>query len=58
MMKTIRVYKIVHHWIDVELEDNQPEFDAFDLAMDQDECNWDSEIQDEGCLTLDGDEDE
>jgi hypothetical protein len=50
-MKTIRVYKVVRHWIDVEIEDNQPEFDAFDLAMDQDECNWDSEIVDEGLLT-------
>jgi len=57
-MKTIRVYKIVHHWIDVEIEDFLPDEHAMDLAMDQDECNWDSEIQDEGYLTMDGDEDE
>ena len=57
-MKTIRVYKIVHNWIDVEIEDFLPDEYAMDLAMDQDASNWDSEIQDEGYLTMDGDDDE
>lgn len=57
-MKTIRVYKIVHNWIDVEIEDFLPDEHAMDLAMDQDASNWDSEIQDEGYLTMDGDDDE
>ena len=47
-MKSYRVFKTVNYWIDVEVEDDQDSDQAADLAMDIDQCNWDSEIVDEG----------
>lgn len=46
-MKTVRVFRTVQYWIDIECEDHE---DAFELAMDTDQSWWDSEIIDEGEL--------
>jgi hypothetical protein len=57
-MKSYRVFKTVNYWVDVEVEDDQTEDQAMDAAMDIDQCNWDSEIVDEGFILLDGEEDD
>jgi hypothetical protein len=57
-MQTYRVFKTVNYWVDVEVEDDQTEDEAMDAAMDIDQCNWDSEIVDEGFILLDGEEDD
>jgi len=49
-MKEVRVFKTVQYWIDVEIEDDQDESAALDIAMDIDQCDWDSEIIDEGIV--------
>jgi hypothetical protein len=55
-MKSYRVFKTVTYWVDVEVEDDQDSDEAADLAMDIDQCDWDSEVIDEGAL-LNGEED-
>ena len=57
-MKSYRVFKTVNYWVDVEVEDDQDSDEAADLAMGIDQCNWGSEIVDEGYILLDGEEDE
>jgi len=57
-MKSYRVFKTMNYWVDVEVEDDQDSDEAADLAMDIDQCNWDSEIIDEGFILLDGEEDD
>jgi hypothetical protein len=49
-MKEVRVFKTIQYWVDVEIEDDQDETDAMDLAMDIDQSNWCSEVVDEGVL--------
>jgi len=39
-MQTYRVFKTVNYWVDVEVEDDQTEDEAMDVAMDIDQCNW------------------
>ena len=55
-MKSYRVFKTVNYWIDVEVEDDQTDIDAMDAAMEIDQCDWDSEVIDDGAV-LDGEED-
>jgi hypothetical protein len=48
-MKEIRVYKVMHYWIDVEVED---ENDAEEVAMEQDLCNWECEEVESGIVDM------
>lgn len=51
-MKTIRVYKTINYWTDVELEDGEDELEAMDLAMDKNFSDWDSEVVDENYFIM------
>jgi len=49
-MKTIRVFKTINYWVDVEIEDNEDPSEAMDIAANLNEDDWDSEVIDDGYL--------
>jgi hypothetical protein len=49
-MKEVRVFKTIQYWVDVQLEDDQDNDEALDLAMDIDQCDWEYEVTAQGIL--------
>jgi len=55
-MKTYRVSRTVNQWVDIEVDDEFAEEDAYNQAYSLDADQWDEEVISEQCDELDGDE--
>ena len=47
-MVKMRCWRTMTQWIDIDVEDDETEMDAMDLAIHCDDCQWDEEILDSG----------
>jgi len=55
-MKTYRVSRTVNQWVDIEVDEEFAEEDAYNQAHSLDADQWDEEVISEQCEELDADD--